>query len=126
MISKTKVHRAPLEQQIEVFCNHVAGAALVPKCELFAHSLLGSIALPEMELDDATLKALAHDFGASEEVVARRLLINGLASKSVLSPHTLRECKSRRQRISGPHRSLQAQYASGGCQQSGFLCQISA
>ena len=35
-----------------------------------------------MEWDDATLKALAHDFGASEEVIARRLLLNGLASEA--------------------------------------------
>ena len=32
--------RAPREQQVEVFCNHVAGAAMVPTNELLSHQLV--------------------------------------------------------------------------------------
>ena len=69
------------EQQVEIFCNHVAGAALVPKSELLAHSLVASASIRMPEWDDATLEALARDFGASKEVIVRRLLINGRASR---------------------------------------------
>ena len=72
--------RGPQEQRTEIYCNHVAGAALVPRNALLAHPLVES-ARPKMrDWEDTTLVALAREFGASEEVVARRLLINGRTS----------------------------------------------
>ena len=73
---------SPQEQQVEIFCNHVAGAALVPRSELLAHPLVES-ARPRMrDWEDDTLIILAREFGASEEVIVRRLLINGRASQA--------------------------------------------
>ena len=60
-------------QRIEVFCNHVAGAALLP-----ASSLLRQPETPRelvQQIPDDALNALARRYGASEETVVRRLLI---------------------------------------------------
>ena len=72
--------RSPQEQRTEVFCNHVAGAALVPRSELLAHPIVESARPKIRDWEDTSLDVLARDFGASEEVVARRLLINGRTS----------------------------------------------
>lgn len=72
--------RSPQEQRIEIFCNHVAGAALVPRNELLSHPLVESARPQVRDWEDNTLGALSRDFGASEEVVVRRLLINGRTS----------------------------------------------
>ena len=76
------LRRGPQEQRTEIFCNHVAGAALVPSGELLAHPLVESARPKIRDWEDATLAALARDFGASEEVVVRRLLINGRTSSA--------------------------------------------
>lgn len=73
------------EQSVEVFCNHVAGAALVPKSELLAHPLVAPARPRIREWDDTTLLALARDFRSSEEVIVRRLLINGRTSEAFYS-----------------------------------------
>ncbi len=69
-----------IEQQVEVFCNHVAGATLVPSSLLLAHKVVrrhtdgGS-------WTDYELQVLATEFNTSQEVIARRLLTLGLASQ---------------------------------------------
>ena len=67
--------RPPEEQRVEVFCNMVAGAALVP-----AEKLLSEPAVREGartgEWADRELRALADRYGVSREVVLRRLLIH--------------------------------------------------
>jgi Zn-dependent peptidase ImmA (M78 family)/DNA-binding XRE family transcriptional regulator len=73
--------RPAREQAIEVFCNHVAGAALVPKSDLLAHPLLANDQRTR-EWPDETIKALARHFSASGEVVLRRLLIFGRATQA--------------------------------------------
>ena len=73
------------EQSIEVFCNRVAGAALVPKSELLAHRLVAPARPRIRDWEDATLVTLAREFGSSEEVVVRRLLINGRTSEAFYS-----------------------------------------
>ena len=70
------------EQSVEIFCNRVAGAALVPKSELLAHPLVAPARPRIREWEDATLVTLARDFGSSEEVIVRRLLINGRTSEA--------------------------------------------
>lgn len=57
---------------VEVYCNHVAGAALVPRDELIAHPLVSE---HDSDLwDDERLEGLGASFKASKEVVLRRLL----------------------------------------------------
>ena len=73
------------DQRIEVFCNHVAGAALVPKNELLAHTLVVSKSRQAHDWNDDTIQTIAKDFGASEEVVVRRLLICGRTSQDFYS-----------------------------------------
>ena len=75
------------EQEVEVFCNHVAGAALVPKAALLAHSMVAPVApvapvgQEERSWEDAEIASLARDFGTSEEVIVRRLLVCNRASQ---------------------------------------------
>lgn len=62
-------------RRTEVFCNHVAGAALVP-----ASSLLQEPEVPRgrvSELPESTIKKLEARYGASREAVLRRLVILG-------------------------------------------------
>jgi Zn-dependent peptidase ImmA (M78 family) len=64
------------EQAIEVFCNHAAGAALVPKSDLLAHSILAYDPRTR-EWPDEAIEALGRHFSVSAEVILRRLLIAG-------------------------------------------------
>jgi Zn-dependent peptidase ImmA (M78 family)/transcriptional regulator with XRE-family HTH domain len=60
-------------QRTEVFCNHVAGAALIPR-----DLLLGDPETPRRfvrDLPEEALTSLAHRYGASPEAVLRRLVI---------------------------------------------------
>ncbi len=67
---------------VEVFCNHIAGASLVPKPNLLAHRLVeGKNASTQWSED--TLKKIAEDFKVSSEVILRRLVIFGLASEEL-------------------------------------------
>lgn len=62
------------DESVEVFCNHAAGAALVP-----ARDLLRQPSVEEnrqrLEWDDETLSFLADLFTVSREVILRRMLI---------------------------------------------------
>lgn len=65
-------------QRTEVFCNHVAGAALLP-----AVLLLGEPEVPARRVShipDADIDELARRYGASREAVLRRLVILGRVS----------------------------------------------
>jgi len=74
--------RAPRsrDQQIEVFCNYVAGEVLVPRAALLAHPLVRQ---PRdlTSWDDRRIQDLARAFGVSREVILRRLLIAGKVSQ---------------------------------------------
>jgi len=61
---------------IEVFCNHIAGAVLVPRAELLSHKTVRRkpIVFP---WTDGTLDRIASSFKVSREVVLRRLLFFG-------------------------------------------------
>lgn len=63
-------------KSIEKFCNHFAGAVLVPKDELLNHNLIKSRRYP-FEWSDEDLKKLAKSFKVSKEVILRRLAILG-------------------------------------------------
>ncbi|MGH7136756.1 MAG: ImmA/IrrE family metallo-endopeptidase, partial [Pirellulales bacterium] len=69
------------DQRIEAFCNHVAGAALVPKRSLISHAVLHSHGSDPAWRDDE-LRQLAKVFGVSRDVVLRRILILGRTSEA--------------------------------------------
>ena len=64
------------DQTIEAFCNHVAGAALVPRKPLAEDPAIRA-RLGIVEWTETELQGVATRFGASREVVLRRLLILG-------------------------------------------------
>lgn len=70
---------ATTTQQVEVFCNSIAGSVLVPGSILLAHDVVSSHGespiWTEHEID-----TLSHDFSTSNEVIVRRLLTLGLTS----------------------------------------------
>jgi len=74
--------RSPLKESIEVFCNHIAGAALVPMDALLSSRTVveGLRRNAEGEWDDSSLIELSRQFGTSSEVVLRRLVIGRAAS----------------------------------------------
>lgn len=64
------------DEQVEVFCNRVAGAILVPAGPLLSHPHVAATRGPR-EWDDQTIELLAERFAVSREVILRRLLILG-------------------------------------------------
>lgn len=74
---KTDVARPPEDQQIEVFCNHVAAAALMPKENLLSEPLVVEHGPQSATWKDGEITELARMFGTSREAVLRRLLTFG-------------------------------------------------
>ena len=66
--------RPPEEQQVEVFCNAVAAATLLPRESLLTSSIVVDHPSGEQEWADDELREIARTFGVSCEVVLRRLL----------------------------------------------------
>lgn len=65
----------PLENQdIEVFCNAVAAAALIPRERLLAHEIVQTPEMPNGQWNERELKDLARTFGISRDAILRRLL----------------------------------------------------
>ena len=71
--------RPPTEQKIEVFCNHVAGAALVPRERLMSIPLVAA-RKTDADWKESDFIKLSRLFGVSREVIVRRLLILGRVS----------------------------------------------
>lgn len=67
-------HRNPIEQRTEVFCNHVAGATLVPASDLLAEAPVVRRPQACEDWTDDELASLAKTYSVSEEVLLRRLL----------------------------------------------------
>ena len=67
------------EQNVETFCNHVAGAALVPASILSSHIIVQQHG-KYVEWEDEEIYNLSLEFSVSEEVIVRRLLILGFTS----------------------------------------------
>jgi Zn-dependent peptidase ImmA (M78 family) len=59
---------------VEVFCNAVAGVALVPSADLLEHNLVVAHRNPRVPWDIEVLRRIGAHFNASAETVARRLL----------------------------------------------------
>lgn len=68
-------------RKVEVFCNRVAGAILVPRSHLLREETVRAKGTRDSWSDDE-LKDLAYCYGVSREVILRRLLICGRTSKS--------------------------------------------
>ncbi len=64
----------------EKFCNHFAGAFLVPKDRLLNHSIVKANTKTK-EWSENLLRDIARDFKVSKEVILRRLWILGLTTK---------------------------------------------
>jgi Zn-dependent peptidase ImmA (M78 family) len=62
------------DERVEVFCNRVAGAVLVPARALLDQAEVAAVHRPA-EWEEETIRQLAARFAVSREVVLRRLLI---------------------------------------------------
>lgn len=91
---------------VEPFCNHVAGAVLVP-AEALLQEPIAQQHGPSPEWQDSELLRLAHAYRVSREVVLRRLLILGRTNETFYNQkrHELLEEYTRREaepRTTGP------------------------
>lgn len=77
-----RVHRPAEEDRVEIFCNAVAGAALIPQNELMRHPVVVRHARTTLEWTDDELEQLAASFGSSREAALRRLLTFGRTSRT--------------------------------------------
>lgn len=66
-------------EDVEIFCNHVAGATIVPRDFLLRSEHVAGTRGPTTWQDDV-LRALARTFHASRETILRRLLTLNLAT----------------------------------------------
>ena len=69
------------EQRIEIFCNHVAGATLVPRDYLLREEMVRQ-KRNSSEWSDRELRLLADRYSVSREVLLRRLLICNRTTES--------------------------------------------
>ncbi len=74
---ETDEKRPPEDQRIEVFCNHVAAAALIPRDTLLAERLVIERGAEFTAWTDDEVRELARQFNVSRETVLRRLLTFG-------------------------------------------------
>lgn len=76
----TDVSRPPEDQAIEVFCNKVAAAALMPRAEFLEYSAAATKGRNSEAWSDAEISDIARVFGSSREAVVRRLFNFGYTS----------------------------------------------
>jgi len=74
--------RPPEEQRVEVFCNAVAAAALVPKNVLLSEPLVSKHPARPRDWGEDELSSIGRVFGVSNEVILRRLLTAGRTSQA--------------------------------------------
>jgi Zn-dependent peptidase ImmA (M78 family) len=72
--------RGEQELQIEVFCNRVTAAALMPGRLFRAHEVVAAHPKGAMQWDDDEIKSIAGTFGVSREAAVRRLDTFGLTT----------------------------------------------
>ncbi len=72
------------DQRIEVFCNAVAGATLVPRGQFLDEPAVQRNER-DADWDDASIQDLADRYGVSREVILRRLLVNERISNALYS-----------------------------------------
>lgn len=69
--------RPPEDQKVEVFCNAVAAATLMPRSDFLAHQLAARYPGCSVSWTDEHVSELAQLFGVSREAIVRRLLTFG-------------------------------------------------
>lgn len=74
--------RAPSDEQVEVFCNQVAAAALLPKEMFLSEPSVAGHPQGDLEWSDETIAALAKHYSVSRESIVRRLLTFGRTSEA--------------------------------------------
>ena len=72
--------RAPEDIKIEVFCNHVAAATLMPEKEFKSNPVVGSHEKSSAKWSNGEIKNIASAFGVSREAATRRLLTFNLTT----------------------------------------------
>jgi len=65
------------DEKIEVFCNQVAAAALMPRDLFLKEASIAAKGSGRHEWDDATVQSLSLTYGVSREAIVRRLLTLG-------------------------------------------------
>ena len=93
--------RGPDEMRIEVFCNHVAAAALMPRRLFLAHEVIEEHPSSDRAWTDDEIRTVARTFGVSREAAVRRLLTFDLTDQSFYvrkRTQYLRELEEQRQR----------------------------
>jgi Zn-dependent peptidase ImmA (M78 family)/transcriptional regulator with XRE-family HTH domain len=70
----TDANRPPEDQRLEIFCNQVAAAALVPKDALLVDPVVVAQGVRSAAWSDAEVSGLARQFNVSREALLRRLL----------------------------------------------------
>jgi Zn-dependent peptidase ImmA (M78 family)/DNA-binding XRE family transcriptional regulator len=70
------------DQKVEMFCNRVAAAILLPQDSILGEPLVRAHPKSDKRWSDDTVAALARAYGVSREAIVRRLLTLGLASRS--------------------------------------------
>ncbi len=78
-VPTTARNNIPRANPTEIFCNHVAGAILVPRERLIAHPIVAA-ERPADSWSDDELRSIANDFSVSRFVVLRRLVLLDRAS----------------------------------------------
>lgn len=74
--------RAAEDEKIEVFCNQVAAATLMPRDPFLAENLVAAKGIGRHEWDDAAVQTLALTYGVSREAIVRRLLTLGRTTEA--------------------------------------------
>jgi len=74
--------RAADDEQVEVFCNAVAAAALMPAQAVLDHPVVQTSKGQRQEWSDEELDSLSRDFRVSREATLRRLLTLGRTTKA--------------------------------------------
>jgi Zn-dependent peptidase ImmA (M78 family) len=69
-------------ERVEVFCNRVAGALMVPTQDLLSDPAVTSAGGGPRSWDESVLRHLSDRFAASREVILRRLLILGRTTQA--------------------------------------------
>lgn len=73
--------RAPDDAAVEVFCNQVAAAALIPKSDLLKEAIVTARGSGRHSWTDEEIEALAKIYSVSREAVVRRLVVAGRATE---------------------------------------------
>jgi Zn-dependent peptidase ImmA (M78 family)/transcriptional regulator with XRE-family HTH domain len=71
---ETDANRPPEDQRIEIFCNSVAAAALIPREALLTNDTVVARGARSANWTDAEIEDIARNFNVSRETLLRRLL----------------------------------------------------